>query len=303
MHRITRRILSLGGVGLALCATTAAWGHRELTRFRLHDLTVPLLAPGTLRGRRRELRILHISDLHMIPGQPEKKRFVSGLAALDPDLVVNTGDNLSDLKGVPEAVQAIGPLLGCAGLFVFGTNDYFAPRPVNPFRYLLGKKHPPSRVPLPWAGMRATFIEHGWRDLRNSRAEFQVAGVRIAAAGVDDPHGDFDDYSAVAGPPNPDADLALALTHSPEPRILSRFAGDGYRLCLSGHTHGGQLCAPGGRALVTNCGIDRARASGLHRFGPMWMHVSNGLGTSKYVPFRIFCPPSATLLRITERDE
>lgn len=101
--------------------------------------------------------------------------------------------------------------------------------------------------------------------------------------------------------PNEDADLALALLHAPEPRVLEKFEADGYQLSLSGHTHGGQICLPGSRALVTNCGIDRARVQGLHDFGSMKMHVSNGLGTSKFAPVRIFCRPSATLLRITER--
>ena len=104
------------------------------------------------------------------------------------------------------------------------------------------------------------------------------------------------------GPPNEDADLSLALLHAPEPRVLEKFADDGYQLSLSGHTHGGQICLPGSRALVTNCGIDRDRVQGLHDFGPMKMHVSNGLGTSKFAPVRIFCRPSATLLKITEVD-
>ncbi|MDN5685010.1 MAG: metallophosphoesterase, partial [Corynebacterium glyciniphilum] len=90
---------------------------------------------------------------------------------------------------------------------------------------------------------------------------------------------------------------------SPEPRVLDEFAADGYQLMMSGHTHGGQLCLPGGPAVVTNCGIDRSRVSGLSRWSErMWLHVTNGLGTSKYVPFRTFCRPSATVLRVVERS-
>ncbi|WP_306428447.1 MULTISPECIES: metallophosphoesterase [unclassified Corynebacterium] len=283
----------------ALGAGILAWAWRETAQFELKELTVPLLAKGTLRGN-KEFRILHVSDLHMVAGQTRKQDWVRGLAQLNPDLVVNTGDNLSDPKGVPGVIRALEPLLRKPGLFVFGTNDYFAPKMVNPFVYLMGKKRTPSTVELPWKGMRAVFVEHGWRDANQARHEFQVGPVRIAAAGVDDPHHNLDDYSEVAGAPNPDADLSLALVHSPEPRVLSAFAEDGYQLSLSGHTHGGQLCLPGGRAIVTNCGIDRERANGLHRFGPMWMHVSNGLGSSRFVPFRLFNRPSATLLRIVE---
>lgn len=300
--KVTKRILplaGLAGVSALAAAGIAAWGHSELDKFELKDITVPLLPPGTLRGK-AEFRLLHISDLHMISGQDTKIAWVSALDSLNPDLVVNTGDNLSDERAVPDVLRALGPLLGRPGMFVFGTNDYWAPRLPNPFSYLVGRKHTPSYVDLPWRDMRAAFLERGWHDATHKRVEFQVGTVRIAAAGVDDPHHDLDDYSLIDGPPNPDADLSLALLHSPEPRVLTRFAGDGYQLSLSGHTHGGQLCLPDSRAIVTNSGIDRARVQGLHDFGPMKMHVSNGLGTSRFVPFRLFCRPSATLLRITE---
>ncbi len=298
--RVLGTIAATLGAGAAAGVGLAAWGHSEINRFELRQIDLPLLPPGTLRGG-REFKILHVSDLHMIPGQETKIAWVSALDALQPDLVVNTGDNLSDERAVPDVLRALNPLLKRPGLFVFGTNDYWAPRPVNPFRYLLGTRRAPSYVDLPWQGMRAAFVEHGWRDATHARHEFQVGHVRLAVAGVDDPHHDLDEHEQIAGAPNVDADLALALLHTPEPRVLARFAEDGYDLSLSGHTHGGQLCLPGSRAVITNCGIDRARVQGLHDFGPMKMHVSNGLGTSKYVPFRIFCRPSATLLRITER--
>nr|WP_040087178.1 metallophosphoesterase [Corynebacterium humireducens] len=286
---------ALAGAGLAV------WGNAELRRFELKDITVPLLAPGTLRGK-SEFRLLHISDLHMIPGQSDKIAWVSALDALRPDLVVNTGDNLSDERAVPDVLRALGPLLNRPGMFVFGTNDYWAPQLPNPFKYLLGMRRIPSYIDLPWRDMRAAFIERGWQDATHRRLEFQVGSVRIAAAGVDDPHHDLDDYSLIEGAPHPDSDLSLALLHAPEPRVLTEFERDGYQLSLSGHTHGGQLCLPGSRAIVTNCGIDRARAQGLHDFGRMKMHVSNGLGTSRFVPLRLFCRPSATLLRITEKE-
>ena len=227
---------------------------------------------------------------------------MSALDALNPDLVINTGDNLSDVRGVPYVLEALGPLLDRPGAFVFGTNDYWAPRPVNPLKYLSGSKREPSYVDLPWEGMRAAFVERGWRDATHQRLEFKEAGVRLALAGVDDPHHDLDRYEEIAGTPNADADLSIGLLHAPYRRVLSAFEADGYDLALAGHTHGGQICLPGERALVTNADIDRARASGMHRYGGMWMEVSNGLGTSKYAPVRIFCRPSAALIRVTERE-
>ena len=93
--------------------------------------------------------------------------------------------------------------------------------------------------------------------------------------------------------------------HSPEPRLLDQFAADGYDLMLAGHTHGGQLCLPFYGSLITNCGIDRERARGLHRYpmdGQAWLHVSAGLGTSPWAPARFACRPEASLLTLVPRD-
>ncbi len=111
-------------------------------------------------------------------------------------------------------------------------------------------------------------------------------------------------YDQVAGPADPAADLRLGVLHSPEPALLDQFADDGYNLLLAGHTHGGQLRLPGTGALVTNCGIPRSMASGLHRYpagqgdADPWLHVSAGLGTSPYAPMRFCCRPEATLLTL-----
>lgn len=312
---LTRTALTTGGAFAAAGVATAAGGFLGTRDFILHEVTVPVLAPGTFDRLHRfhsdawpvgrdDFTILHVSDLHMLHGQRLKQRWVGALAGLEPDLVVNTGDNLGEKEAVPGVLRALGPLLRYPGVFIFGSNDYYAPHPVNPVNYLLGRKNPPSDVELPWRGMRAAFIEHGWQDATHRRVDFAVDGFRLAMGGVDDPHLDRDDYPALGGGPNPDADLAIGLAHSPEPRVLDQFAADGYQLAMSGHTHGGQLCLPGGKAVITNCGIDRSRVSGLSRWSErMWLHVSNGLGTSKYVPFRLFCRPSATLVHIVERPE
>lgn len=301
LNKFLRGLGIVAGTGAVAGAGLAAYGVRELNNFHLKTYELPLLAPGTLRGR-EEFRILHLSDLHMIRGQDEKVAWVSALDSLDPDLVINTGDNLSDERAVPDVLRALGPLLDRPGVFVFGTNDYWAPRMVNPLQYLTGAKRVPSYVNLPWEGMRAAFIERGWQDATHKRLEFVASDVRLALAGVDDPHHDLDDYSQVAGAPNADADLSIGVLHAPYRRVLDSFEADGYDLAVAGHTHGGQICLPGGIALVANADIDKKQASGLHDYGSMSLHVTNGLGTSKYAPVRIFCPPSAALLRIVERQ-
>ena len=150
----------------------------------------------------------------------------------------------------------------------------------------------------------------GWLDLNNKRGRIKAAELDIEVAGVHDAHLRRDRYDEIARPADPEADLRLGVMHSPEPRVLDRFADDGYDLLLAGHTHGGQVCLPWYGALVTNCGIDRARAKGLHRHPAgasddperPWLHVSAGLGTSPWAPFRVCCRPEAALLTLVPRD-
>ena len=292
--------LALGLAATAIGCVAYAAGF-EVRSYRLRRIDVPVLAPGS-----RPLRVLHVSDLHLTPGQERKKAWLRRLGALEPDLVVNTGDNLAHRLAVPAVLDALGPLLERPGVFVPGSNDYFAPRPTNPARYLL----PSDRVipvhgrELPWKELRDGLTEAGWLDLTNARGSLLVDGRTLAFAGVDDPHLGLDRYADVAGPAD-DADLTIGVAHAPYLRVLDAMTADGYRLLVAGHTHGGQLCVPGWGALVTNCDLEPARAKGLSRHparggrGASWLHVSAGLGTSPYAPLRFACFPEATLLTLT----
>lgn len=290
------------GVPLGVVAAGAAGvGYSagiELRAFRLRRVAIPVLPTGA-----PPLRILQISDAHLMPWQRGKQRWIRDLARLQPDLVVNTGDSLAHQHAVPAMLHALEPLLEFPGIFIWGSNDYFGPRPKNPARYLLpdtGVRH--QGEPLPWRDLRAGMSDAGWRDATHARFGLEVAGLHLEVAGVDDPHLRRDRYDRVAGVTDPAADLSLGLTHSPEPRVLDRFAADRFRLLLAGHTHGGQLRIPGYGALVTNCGLDTGRARGLSRWGSppyaAWLHVSAGLGTSPYAPVRFACPPEASLLTL-----
>ncbi len=266
----------------------------ERNAFVVREVTMPVLSPGST-----PLRVLHISDIHMRPGQLHKQAWLRELARWEPDLVVNTGDNLAHPKAVPAVVQSMGELLSVPGLFVFGSNDYFGPRLKNPAHYVTNPNHRIYGRPLPWQDLRAAFTERGWLDMTHSKRELEVGGLHIAAAGVDDPHIERDRYDTIAGRAHPAANLRLGLTHSPESRVLDRFAADGYQLVLAGHTHGGQLCLPFYGALVTNCDLDRSRVKGPSRWGTsMQLHVSAGIGTSPFAPVRFCCRPEATLLTL-----
>jgi uncharacterized protein len=294
--------LTAAGAGAAVGAACLAWAAAyEVRAFRLRRFEVPVLAPG-----QRPLRLLQVSDLHLVPDQRKKIAWVRALAGLEPDLVVDTGDNLAHREAVPAVLEALGPLLERPGAFVMGSNDYFAPMFKNPARYLLpdrevrlGKKR------LPTEDLREGFLAAGWVDLDNARARLKVDHREIELVGTDDGHIKADRYPEVAGPADPSADLSLGITHAPYRRILDPMVADGLDLVLAGHTHGGQLCVPFLGALVTNCDLPRRQAKGLStwscagRTAPL--HVSAGLGTSPYAPVRFACAPEASLLTLVER--
>jgi predicted MPP superfamily phosphohydrolase len=287
-------------MGLVGAACVAYGTFIERTRYTLRRVDVPVLAADS-----EPLRVLHVTDLHMTCNQRGKQDWVAALAALDPDLVLLTGDNLADSEALSAVLHAIGPLLEYPGAFVFGSNDYFGPVPKNPFSYFNTNRTYRYGAPLPSEKLRTALTEAGWADLNNAKATIQAGGRQIALTGVDDPHTRRDNYDAVAGQADPTVDLRIGVTHSPESRVLDRMVMDGYDLMIAGHTHGGQVCLPGIGALVTNCDLPRSMAQGLHRYPAenrsTWLHVSAGLGTNPYTPFRFACPPEASILTLIPR--
>jgi predicted MPP superfamily phosphohydrolase len=295
---------------IAAVAGAAAFGYASVIErnwFALRQETVPVLPNGA-----DPLRVLHISDIHLTPGRHRLMAFLRSLSALDPDLVVNTGDSIASADAIGPLVDSLGPLMDKPGAFVYGSNDMYSPKPKNPARYMWRTSADDDRdVPdLPTEKLGSELASSGWLDLNNHRGQLTVRGLDIALAGVHDPHVGRDRYDLVAGPADPDADLRLGVLHSPEPKIMDLFTADGYDLLLAGHTHGGQLRIPGYGALVTNCGIDRARVNGLSMHPQVspdaggktaWLYVSAGLGTSPWAPARFACRPEATLLTLVPR--
>jgi predicted MPP superfamily phosphohydrolase len=303
---VQTRTALLGG-GALLGAATLAYARWEAASYRLRRATVPTLPSG-----QPDLRVLHLSDLHMTPSRHRLQDWVASLTELRPDVVVVTGDFLSHREAVDPVLSALDPLLDTPGAFVLGSNDYYAPRPINPFSYLAGPSDlHPDRPELPWPDLVARLTSAGWAHLPNASTVIEAGGRVVEIRGVDDPHIERDDYARVSGSPRDDADIAIGVAHAPYLRVVDAMAADGVDLMLAGHTHGGQVRVPGLGALVTNCDLDRGRARGLsqherplmefaqHDRSDMWLHVSAGLGTSPYAPIRVACPPEATLLTLT----
>jgi predicted MPP superfamily phosphohydrolase len=299
MSRLLRAGARCVVAGAAAGLGAYAYGTRyEAHAYTLRRFEVPVLAQGT-----RPIRLLHVSDLHIIPAQRDKLDWVRGLAALEPDLVVSTGDMMSSVDAVPAVLDALEPLFAFPGCFVPGNNDYFGPKRKNPVRYFFPHNRRVYGPPLPRPDLAAAMAGAGWLDLTHVRRALYAGGVRLALAGTDDPHLFRVRYRTIAGPADPSAAVRIGVTHSPEPYLLDAFARDGYDLVLAGHTHGGQVRVPFGPAIVTNCGIDRYRARWLHKWDErMYFHVCAGLGANPYLPVRIACRPEASLLTLVPRE-
>ena len=300
------------GLGAATAAGIGVLGaaHAATHHFRLRRETLPLLPPGSA-----DLTLLHLSDIHMIPGQDVKTAWLRSLAELRPDLVVNTGDNLSHRRGVDALLTALEPLLAFPGVFVPGSNCYFAPRMKSPLRYLsrskapgAGAKHAPQDE-LDWRRMHRAFAEAGWANATNRAFSLPLGRLRLDISGVDDPHLHLDRFpgwptgSATSGS---SPHLRLALTHAPYRGVLDAFTRTGADLILAGHTHGGQVDVPRYGALVSNCDLPTGLASGLNWWGAAGrrvpVNVSAGLGTSRVAQYRVACPPEAILITLTARS-
>ncbi len=290
----------IAALGAGCLAYAALW---EVDAYRLRRVYVPVLPRGA-----RSIRVLQISDIHMTPRNTARQRWIASLAGLEPDLVVDTGDNISHPDAVRLVTGSLGRLLDLPGVFVWGSNDYYAPSFKNPLSYLVRPSNgrSPAKETLPWEDLRDAFAAAGWTDLTHARTVIEIKGVRIELRGTDDAHLGLDRYAEVAGPVDREAvDLAIAVTHAPYRRVIDAMTYDGMDLIIAGHTHGGQVCVPGYGALVTNCDLDTPRVKGLSSNSSggrtSALHVSAGLGTSPYAPIRFACPPEATLMTLVPR--
>lgn len=301
MPAATRTSLGAAASVLALGVATTVYSLWEARQYTMRTAEIRVPRPSARQGEavRSPLRILHLSDLHLSPRDTDRIRWVRSLGELDVDLTVVTGDFHGDAQGPRLALEALEPLLDRPGLFVRGSNDYYAPSPANPAKYLTGPSELRTKRPkIDVTPLNEGLTAAGWHDVDNETAEVTVHGWRIDARGVDDPHIGRDRYADVAGPFDPEADLRLGVAHAPYRRVLDAMAADGSDLILAGHTHGGQVCLPGVGALVTNCDLPRSQAKGLSGWQGSALHVSAGLGTSRYTPIRLACRPEATVLTV-----
>ncbi len=316
---MTRNGVAATALGAVAAAGVAAfaWGALvERNRFTVRIESLPVLDPGA-----RPLTILHLSDVHLAPWQTRKREWLESLADLEPDLVVNTGDNLGHVDSLAALEETLSVFRGVPGVFVNGSNDYFGPMFKNPFGYFRSPSGGAKQAPrLDTARMESFFVDElGWIDLNNRVHALELNGSRLELFGVNDAHrgwdrldrlpaqleqlreshGWQDDRTGVEA-------VAIGVTHAPYRRVLDSFVTNGADVIFAGHTHGGQVRIPGLPALVTNSDIPREQAQGLsiwqHARRAAFLNVSAGIGTSIYAPVRFACPPEAIVVTLTPTD-
>src|SRR3954471_18990754 len=146
---------------------------------------VPVLPTGS-----EQLRVLHLSDLHLLPRHGRRSRWISGLTQLQPDAVVVTGDLWSSARSMPLLGATLAALTadGTPGFFVPGNNDYYSPLPPSLLRYVTGgapRRHGPD---LPWDRAAAMLVQLGWTDLTHRRTTVSLRGIDVTFTGTDDAH-------------------------------------------------------------------------------------------------------------------
>lgn len=294
-----------------------AYAHAHSYVVRHRRLDIPdVAAHVTSQEGIPPLRILHLSDMHLVAADKSRADFLRALRHENPDFVITTGDFVGENAGIEAVLDALDPLLDLPGAFVFGSNDYYGSRPKNPFSYLIRDSSSDgheNRAILDSQRLRSGLTDRGWFDLTNTTATTTVAGHDLELFGVDDPHMGRDRIPHLDT--RPDGVLRIGVTHAPYTSVLDKMHATQAQIIFSGHTHGGQVSLPGGRALVTNCDLPTPFAHGLFQWPPSGriltadgdmrlpsgataVSLSAGIGTSPYVPLRLFTAPEAIVLDI-----
>ena len=290
-------------VGAAVLGTIALWSM-TFSRWRF---TVVRGEAAVLPKGSTAIRVLHISDIHMAPWQKRKQRFIAQLISEKPDLVVNTGDNLGHENVVDATLQALEPLLLVPGVFVNGSNDYFAPRFKSPVAYLFKPSTPHQEHPLDTKKLTGAFEAKAWRNLNNISTTLEINGVKLAVLGVDDAHLELDDLESLdqTSGLRAKADVVLGVTHAPYRRVIEAMAENEVDILFAGHTHGGQVRFPFIGALTTNSDLPNQNAKGMSAwsFGArvMLLNVCAGLGNSIFAPIRFFNRPEVRLITLVAK--
>jgi len=231
-----------------------------------HNRIVSADLPSSFDG----FTILHISDPHVEMSETAMERVAELVRGASYDICVLTGDYRAQTFGpYADAVAGVGRLRRHLKGPIYG---------------VLGNHDTIRMVPA--------FEEMGIRMLLNERDRIERGGASIYLAGIDDAHFYRMDNIEKAAHGIPHDAFSILLSHTPE--IYRQAAHADFNVLLSGHTHGGQICLPGGIPVTLNCVLPRSMGNGGFKHHDMIGYTSAGAGVS-IVPVRFNCPPEITL--------
>ncbi|HVJ49771.1 metallophosphoesterase [Desulfitobacterium sp.] len=263
---------AIGGAGILALAE-----HDTLTLEKeFWDLSYPAL-PAALEGK----RIVQLSDLHLEQLRFSSSSLQSQVNAQKSDLLVLTGDLISDRTDLDKVVEYLQPLTARFGKYmVMGNNDYwhFSRSLFNRYMELL--------------------LGIGWIPLIND-AE-RIKDLNLWIIGVDDPATAHDDvaksYAKLSQTSSSELPFRLVLSHSTD--SLDDIAKYGAELLLTGHTHGGQIRLPGMKPLITNTYLgDNGIYEGYHVIEGVPLYINRGIGESG-IPLRLNVPPEIAIFTL-----
>jgi uncharacterized protein len=252
----------------ALMLTGLYWKGRKnagRVELRYNDIRLPGL-PRAFDG----FTILQLSDLHVEMSQEAMECVPGLLREATYDICVLTGDYRGAAFGPFDAALAgVAQVRACLNGPVYG---------------VLGNHDTVRMLP----GLEAM----GIRMLMNESETIERAGERLHLVGIDDAHFYRMDNIEKATAGILHDEFSILLSHTPE--IYQQAAHAGFNLLLSGHTHGGQICLPGGIPITLDSHLPRSLGSGAWKYHGMSGYTATGTGSS-VVPVRFNCPPEITL--------
>lgn len=292
MNRVVRTLRAGTAIGTAVGLGCVGYGVVEAHRYHLRTHRLPVLPAGSA-----PLRVLQVSDTHLRSNQLRLPAFLASLAGERYDLVFATGDMLGETSVAERCARLLGGIEARLGrYYVLGSSDYYAPRFKSYTRYFTKRRKMPTK-----ANRTADFLHvlesQGYEGLTNRTIKLDIDGMSTQITGLDDPFLHRDDRRLLKR--SPEVDFALCVVHDPAPYL--DIAKGGFDLAIAGHTHGGQVRLPYFGSLVTNSDLPNALSLGAHWVDGTLLFVTPGLGTGKFGPFRILCPPEASVLELVPR--
>jgi uncharacterized protein len=284
-----------------------------------------------------DFTILHLSDFHLRKDRKGEKlfEFVRSLSSYNPDFIFITGDLVEKDIYFDYLIKMLEGLNARAGKYaVFGVHDYYNKTPKEFMKNML-KRQKEYRLKNDVSGLISKLGVIGIKVLRNERVSYALSpDFSINITGLEDSiidktdiakafgkHGKEDPKEEVLNKSgscrngtinkglfvlneadshslNDPHKIEICLTHTPDMDLFGRLVENGVDIVLAGHTHGGQVRLPGIGAIIAGCNMKAKYASGLYYFKKFVLYVSRGLGEGRYSPFRFYCPPEATVIKV-----